>query len=296
MTHFRRQFGNNKNELPVVADRYHLIAGAFCPFAHRAIIARELLGLEDAISLDYVAHTNTPEGLSFSDHENGKDNVYSVTHLSAIYKNTVTDYEGPFTVPILTDKTTGTIVIRESAEILHEFATTFSPLHREDAPTLYPEHLRAEIDEWDAFIGKYINSGIYRIGLAKSQEEYEKGFNNFFGALDKIEEHLATSRYIAGTQLTEVDVKFYTTMVRFDVVYYGLYKATRNRLVDFPNIWNYMRELYQTRGFGSTTNFEAIKQGYYTGTGGEKILKSANVIPIGPNTDHWNEPHTRHNI
>lgn len=85
-------------------------------------------------------------------------------------------------------------------------------------------------------------------------------------------------------------------MVRFDVVYYGLYKATRNRLVDFPNIWNYMRELYQTRGFGSTTNFEAIKQGYYTGTGGEKILKSANVIPIGPNTDHWNEPHTRHNI
>lgn len=296
MNKFTKTFGNKENEIPAVANRYHLIAGLFCPFAHRAVIGRKLLGLEDKISIDLVSPINTPNGLAFSDNINEVDAILGKKSLREVYQNTDQEFEGVPTVPVLLDKETGLIVNKESADILREFATSFKELHKEGAIDIYPEALRTQIDEWSDYIGKYINSGIYRVGFAKEQEEYEKAFTNFFSAMDKIEEHLATTRFMVGNTITEVDIKLYATLVRFDAIYYSLYKANRNRLVDFPNIWNYMRELYQTDGFGNTTDFTIMKKGYYLGTGGLKILKDNGVYPIGDNPELWNEPHTRHNI
>lgn len=289
MENFKKSFEKND----IVSGRYHLIGGLFCPFAHRAIIARKLLGLDEHISIDYVYQINTPKGLSFENHKDGVDNLLHQKYLKDIYKLTDENFDQVATVPILIDKTTGKIVSKESADILRLFSTDFRSLHKANADDLYDQNNRQAIDEWDEFVSKYINAGIYRVGFAKSQAEYEEAFHHFFNALDKIENHLATSRYLAGEKLSEVDIKFYTTMVRFDCVYYSLYKANRNHLTDFEHIWNYMRELYQMDAFGSTTDFTIIKEGYYKGTGGLKILKDNGVYPIGDNPKIWEKAHTR---
>ncbi|MDO4814420.1 MAG: glutathione S-transferase C-terminal domain-containing protein [Gemella sp.] len=283
-------------EKDITSGKYHLIGGLFCPFAHRAIIAREYLGLEDHISFDITSPVNKEAGLDFDNHENGVDTFYGMEKLIDIYKNTDPEFDARPTVPVLVDKESKKIVNKESAEILREFATTFKSLHAEGAGDLYPENLRSEIDKWADFVGTRINSAVYRIGFATEQEVYEKEFNSFFEALDTIEEHLAKNRFFAGSQITEVDVKFYTTMVRFDEVYFSLYKANKKRLTEYHNIWNYMKELYQTKGFGSTTDFEQIRKGYYLGFGGAKVLAHTSVFPLGSDTSKWNEAHDRDSL
>lgn len=292
MTIFSTPFGEGKDELPVASGRYRLIRGAFCPYAHRAVVAWGLLGLDKHISLGTVSDVGTTEGFTFADSPNSKDPVLDVSHMRDLYLQTDAEYEGSYSVPVLVDVESGKIVRQESAEILRDFTTKFKSLHRADAPDLYPENKQKEIDALNEKIGKYINNGIYRIGFAETQEEYEEASTSFFSVLDEFEEKLGKKRYLLGNSITESDIFLYVTLVRFDIAYYSIFKANRNKLQDFPNLWAYARDLYQTVGFKSTTEPESIKRGFTLGTMGER-LNSNGIISIGPDMSLWDEPHER---
>lgn len=292
MTNFSKPFGSGKNELPIESGRYRLIRGAFCPFAHRPVVAWELLGLDEHISMGTVDDVNTPEGLTFGNDPDGKDPVLGVTHMRDLYLQTDPDYEGAYSVPALVDTKTGKIVRQESADILRDFTTALKPLHREGAPDLYPADKQEAIDQWNERIGKELNSGIYKVGFAKNQEDYEEAVHSFFNTLDELEEILSEKRYIHGDSITESDIYLYATLLRFDITYYSMFKANRNKLQDFPNLWGYARDLYQTKGFGSTSEPESIKRAFNLGTMGEK-LESDGIIPVGPDMSLWEEPHNR---
>lgn len=292
MTNFSVPFGSRENELPIESGKYRLIRGAFCPFAHRPIIAYELLGLDEHISMGTVDDINTPDGLTFANDPDGKDPVLGVSHMKDLYLQTDKEYDGAYSVPVLVDEETGHIVRQESAEILRDFSTAFKSLHREGAPDLYPEDKREAIDEWNERIARDINSGIYGIGFAKDQEKYDEAMKAFFDTLDELEEMLEKNRYIHGDGITESDIFLYSTLVRFDITYYSMFKANRNKLQDFPNLWNYAKDLYQTKGFGSTTEPESIKRAFNLGTMGER-LNSNGIIPAGPDMSLWEEPHNR---
>lgn len=294
MTIFSTPFGSNDNELPIESGRYRLIRGAFCPYAHRPVIARELLGLDEHISMGTVDDVNTPEGLTFASDPDGKDPILGITHMRDLYLQTDPNYDGAYSVPALVDIETGEIVRKESTEILREFSTTFKPLHREGAPDLYPEEKREAIDYWNDRISREINSGVYKIGFAKTQEEYEEALNTFFDTLDELEEILSENRYIHGDAITESDILLFATLLRFDITYYSMFKANRNKLQEFPHLWNYARDLYQTEGFGSTSEPESIKRAFNSGTMGER-LNSNGIIPVGPDMDTWGLPHNRGN-
>ena len=284
MTYFNKPF--NTEEQPIEKDRYRLLWAALCPYAHRAVIARKLLGLDKVISLGTLDYRRGEDGWQFSLDSDGVDPILKKPTIKSVYNYSEPNYEGPYSVPALVDLKTEKIVRKESAEILHEFSTVFKPLHKEGAIDLYPESLAKQIDEWNEKLAIAVNDGVYGMGFAKTQDEYDLAFNRFFDALDEVEEHLSNQRYINGNSITETDIRFYTTMIRFDVVYYGMYGANKKRIEDYPNIFNYLKDLYQTPGFGDTTDFEAIKVGYYLSGGRE-------IVPGGPSVDKWQEPHDR---
>lgn len=292
MSNFSTPFGSDENVWSVESKKYRLIRGAFCPFAHRPVIARELLGLDEHISMGTVDDINTPKGLTFANDPEGKDPVLGVTHMRDLYFQTDPDYDGAYSVPVLVDVESGDVVRQESADILRDFSTVFKPLHKEGAPDLYPKDKREAIDKLNERIGREINSGIYKIGFAKTQEDYEEAVEKFFSILDELEEILSENRYIHGDSITESDLFLYATLVRFDITYYSMFKANRNKLQDFPNLWGYARDLYQTKGFGSTTEPDSIKRAFNLGTMGER-LDSNGIIPAGPDMSTWEEPHTR---
>ena len=169
--------------------------------------------------------------------------------------------------------------------------TAFKKFHKEGAPDLYPEELRDEIDAFNEVLFHEVNNGVYKAGFSKTQEKYEEAYDALFARLDILEERLSTQRYLFGNQITDADVRFYVTLVRFDVAYYLVFKTNRNRIIDFPNIWNYAKNLYQTPGFGNTTDFDAIKKGYQLGNHGNNPY---GIVAKGPEISIWNEPHDRH--
>ena len=284
MTYFNKPF--NTEEQPIEKDRYRLLWAALCPYAHRAVIARKILGLDKVISLGTLDYRRGEDGWQFSLDPDGVDPILKKPTIKSVYNYSEPNYEGPYSVPALVDLKTEKIVRKESAEILHEFATIFKPLHKKGAIDLYPETLAKQIDEWNEKLAIAVNDGVYGMGFAKTQDEYDLAFNRFFDALDEVEERLSNQRYINGNSITETDIRFYTTMIRFDVVYCGMYGANKKRIEDYPNIFNYLKDLYQTPGFGDTTDFEAIKVGYYLSGGRE-------IVPGGPSVDKWQEPHDR---
>ena len=284
MTYFNKPF--NTEEQPIEKDRYRLLWAALCPYAHRAVIARKILGLDKVISLGTLDYRRGEDGWQFSLDPDGVDPILKKPTLKSVYNYSEPNYEGPYSVPALVDLKTEKIVRKESAEILHEFATIFKPLHKKGAIDLYPETLAKQIDEWNEKLAIAVNDGVYGMGFAKTQDEYDLAFNRFFDALDEVEERLSNQRYLNGNSITETDIRFYTTMIRFDVVYYGMYGANKKRIEDDPNIFNYLKDLYQAPGFGDTTDFEAIKVGYYLSGGKE-------IVPGGPSVDKWQEPHDR---
>lgn len=284
MTYFNKPF--NTVEQPIEKDRYRLLWAALCPYAHRAVIARKILGLDKVISLGTLDYRRGEDGWQFSLDPDGVDPILKKPTIKSVYNYSEPNYEGPYSVPALVDLKTEKIVRKESAEILHEFATIFKPLHKKGAIDLYPETLAKQIDEWNEKLAIAVNDGVYGMGFAKTQDEYDLAFNRFFDALDEVEERLSNQRYINGNSITETDIRFYTTMIRFDVVYYGMYGANKKRIEDYPNIFNYLKDLYQAPGFGDTTDFEAIKVGYYLSGGKE-------IVPGGPSVDKWQEPHDR---
>lgn len=291
---FATPFGNKEGELPVEAGRYRILWAPICPWAHRQVIVRKLLGLEDVISLGTANPIRTEQGWEFSLDEGGVDPVLGIRYLSEVYVNTDPEYNGRATVPAVVDITTKKVVNNDYFKLTNYWETAWAPFHKEGAPDLYPEYLRAEIDALNDVIFHEVNNGVYKCGFARSQEAYEESYNTLFARLDDLEQRLSTQRFLFGDKITDSDVRLYVTLARFDVAYHIAFKTNRNRIVDFPNLWGYARDLYQTPGFGDTTDFEAIKQGYFASA--NVIDNPLKIVPKGPDISGWNSPHNREKL
>jgi putative glutathione S-transferase len=272
------------------AGRYHLYVSLACPWAHRAIIVRGLLGLESTISMSVVDPIRDERGWAFRDGPGySRDPINGFSFLSEAYLLTDPAYTGRYTVPCIWDRATHRLVTNNYPEITIDFATQFSAFHRPDAPDLYPEPLRAEIDAVNALVYEDVNNGVYKTGFAITQAAYEAAFDALFARLDWLEQRLARQRFLIGNQVTEADIRLFTTLVRFDAVYYGHFKCNLRRLLDFPNLWGYARDLYQRPGFGETVNFDHIKRHYYMT---HQQINPTRIVPKGPHID-WSAPHDR---
>ena len=278
---------------PAEPGRYHLYVSLACPWAHRAIIVRRLLGLEDVISLSVVDPIRDERGWAFREGPgHGPDPVNGFQFLSEAYLRTDPSYEGRYTVPCLWDRATGRLVSNNYPDITIDMETQFGAFQRPGAPELYPAHLRAEIDALNAVIYEDVNNGVYKAGFAASQAAYEAAVTALFARLDWLEERLATQRYLVGGQLSEADIRLYTTLARFDSVYHGHFKCNLRRLVDYPSLWAYARDLFQRPGFGDTTDFDHIKRHYYMT---HEQLNPTRIVPLGPALD-WSAPHGREQL
>ncbi len=274
------------------ADRYHLYVSLACPWAHRTIIYRKLKGLEDMISISVVNAFMGDEGWTFEPGDSViADPINSATRMHQVYTAAMPDYTGRVTVPVLWDKQTNTIVSNESAEIIRMFNSAFDDIGATQLD-LSPEHLLSEIDEINEYVYHNINNGVYRSGFATTQEAYEEAVKEVFDALDSLENRLAQQRYLVGDQITEADWRLFTTLVRFDPVYVGHFKCNLARIVDYPNIWGYLRELYQQPGIAETVNIPYIKEHYYAS---HTSINPTQVVPAGPNID-FEQPHGRERI
>ncbi|MBE1534481.1 glutathione S-transferase family protein [Actinomadura algeriensis] len=260
---------------PAEPGRYRLFVSYACPWAHRSLIVRRLLGLEDVISLNVVDPIRDERGWRFPD----RDPVTGAEFLSELYLSTDPSFEGRYTVPCIWDTRTGRLVTNDFPNITTTFETEFTEFHRPDAPDLYPETLRPEIDELNELVYRTVNNGVYKAGFATSQDAYEESFDALFATLDRLEERLADRRYLFGDAITEADVRLYPTLARFDAVYYSHFKCNLRRLTDHPNLWAYARDLYSIPAFGETTDFDHIKRHYYVT---QRNINPSGVVPKGP--------------
>lgn len=269
--------------------RYHLYVSLACPWAHRTLILRKLKKLEDVISVSVVHHFMGENGWTFETDEAATgDTLYGSEFLHQIYTKADPDYTGRVTVPVLWDKKEQTIVSNESSEIIRMLNSAFDEW-ADKSVDLYPQGLREEIDRINAFVYPSINNGVYRSGFATTQGAYEEAFNELFAALDKVESMLGERRYLAGDVLTEADWRLFTTLVRFDPVYVGHFKANLRRIADYPNLSNYLRELYQIPGVAETVNMDHIKRHYY---GSHRMINPTGIVPVGPELN-LGAPHNR---
>ena len=275
------------------AGRYRLVVSLACPWAHRSVIVRRLLGLEDVISLGVVDPLRDERGWRFTLDPSGQDPVTGLSFLSEAYLATDPEFSGRYTVPAVVDVRTGAVVTNDYPQITLDLSTEWAGFHRQGAPQLYPEHLRAEIDEVNGLVYEDVNNGVYRCGFASSQQAYEKAFDRLFSRLDRLSERLRDRRYLVGDTITEADVRLFTTLARFDAAYHGHFKCNRHKLTELPVLWEYARDLYQTPGFGDTVNFEHIKRHYY---GTHAQINPSGIVPAGPDLSVWNAPHSRHEL
>ena len=271
-------------------DRYHLYVSLACPWAHRTLILRKLKGLESFISVSVVHPLMLEHGWTFDTDFRATtgDTLYQHQYLYQIYQHAKADYSGRVTVPILWDKKNQTIVSNESAEIIRMFNTAFDSLGAK-AGDYYPEALREQIDELNSWIYDTVNNGVYKAGFATSQEAYDDAVENLFISLDRLESILSQQRYLTGNQLTEADIRLWTTLVRFDPVYVTHFKCDRHRLSEYPNLHAFLREIYQMPGIAETVNFDHIRHHYFRS---HKTVNPSGVISTGPWQD-LNVPHGR---
>jgi len=273
-------------------NRYHLYVSLACPWAHRTIIYRKLKGLEGMISMSVVNAFMGDEGWTFAPGEGVvADPILNATNVHEIYTAAQADYTGRVTVPILWDKKTHTIVSNESPEIIRMFNSAFDDVGAIPGDFSPPE-LLAEIDELNEFIYPTINNGVYRAGFATTQEAYDEAVVEVFNALDTLEARLENRRYLTGNTITEADWRLFTTLVRFDAVYVGHFKCNLRRIVDYPNIWAYLRDLYQVPGIEETVAMDYIKAHYY---GSHETINPTRILPVGPYID-FNAPHAREQL
>lgn len=273
------------------SGRYHLYVSFACPWAHRTLIFRRLKGLEKHISVSAVAPEMLSNGWEFRRGSDLADPLYDKDFLHQIYTTADAEYSGRVTVPVLWDKQQQTIVSNESADIIRMFNEAFNDITG-DNQDFYPQTLRASIDEVNEFVYDNINNGVYKAGFATSQSAYEEAFDALFDALAILEQKLAGQRYLAGSQLTEADWRLFTTLVRFDAVYVGHFKCNLKRIVDYPNLWNFVRELYQVEGVAETVRMDHIKTHYYVS---HDMINPTGVVPKGPELD-FTAPHDRHKL
>jgi len=270
--------------------RYRLIAAKACPWATRAIIVRQLLGLEGVISLGEPGPTHDEDSWTFDLDEDGLDPVLGIPRLKDAFEARYPDYPRGITVPAMVDLPTGKVVTNDFQQITHDFFFEWADHHRPDAPDLWPEDLREEMDEVMARVFTEVNNGVYRCGFAGSQEAYEAAYDRLWTAMDWLEGRLADRRYLMGDSITEADVRLFTTLARFDAVYHGHFKCNRNKLTELPHLWGYSRDLFQTPGFGDNTDFDQIKAHYYVV---HNDINPTGVVPKGPDPDVWLTPHGR---
>jgi putative glutathione S-transferase len=279
---------DGSSEFPAAAGRYHLYVARACPWAHRTLIVRRLKGLEAAIDVSYVHPFRDDRGWAFpgGDHV---DQLNGFALLSEAYERTDPSFEGRVSVPVLWDHVAGRIVNNESADIIRMLNSEFDGFAEHPEVDLYPEALRPEIDRINERVYAEVNNGVYRAGFARNQDAYEDAFDRLFTALSWLERLLGERRYVAGDVITEADWRLFTTLVRFDAVYYVHFRCNGRLIADHPNLWGYARELYQVPGVAETVSLAEIKEHYYT-THDE--LNPKRIIPKGPFLD-WDEPHGR---
>lgn len=271
------------------ANRYHLYVSLACPWAHRTTIYRKLKGLEDMISLSVVHPFMGDKGWTFAEGAGViADPIVNASYLYEVYVAAKPDYTGRVTVPILWDKKTNTIVSNESSEIIRMLNSAFDEAGATDVNFL-PKALLAEIDTINEFVYSAVNNGVYKAGFATTEAAYKEAVVTLFDALDTLEARLADQRYLLGDTITEADWRLFTTLVRFDAVYVGHFKCNIRRIVDYPNLWGYLRDLYQVPSIAETVSIEHIKAHYYTS---HANINPTRIIPVGPVLD-FNEPHDR---
>ncbi len=275
---------------PVEAGRYRLVVARACPWAHRSIIVRRLLGLEDSLSMALCGPTHDKRSWTFDLDPGGVDPVLGTPRLQDAYFARFPGYERGITVPAIVDVTTGQVITNDYPQMTLDFSTQWQEFHREGAPELYPEALRPEIDEVAQANFTDVNNGVYRCGFAGSQQAYDAAYARLFARLDWLSERLATQRFLVGDTITEADVRLFTTLARFDAVYHGHFKCNRQRLTEMPVLWAYARDLFQTPGFGDTTDFQQIKDHYYIV---QTDVNPSQIVPKGPDLSGWLEPHGR---
>src|SRR5215831_15369009 len=274
---------------PAARGRYHLYVALACPWAHRTVIMRTLKGLEEVVSMSVVAPLYGPHGWKFdgfagatADTTNGK------AELAEIYLLGDPRFTGRVTVPVLWDKERRTIVNNESAEIIRMLNGAFGRFTNVRTD-YYPAALRNEIDRVNALVYENVNNGVYRAGFATSQQAYEDAFRALFGALDELERRLSRQLYLVGKEITEADWRLFTTLVRFDAVYYSHFKCNLRRIIDYPNLSNYLRDLYQQPDIAATVNIDQIKRHYYAS---QRHVNPTGIVPLGPQLDFL-APHDR---
>jgi putative glutathione S-transferase len=267
-------------------DRYHLYVSLACPWAHRTLIFRKLKKLTDVISVSVVAPHMLDEGWEFNDA--WPDHLYGKTRLYEIYLKSDPQCTSRASVPVLWDKSREKIVSNESSEIIRMLNSAFDEFG-DASLDFYPEELRTEIDAVNHLVYETVNNGVYRAGFARTQEAYEEAFRALFNTLDELDQSLDEQRFLVGDRLTEADWRLFTTLIRFDAVYYSHFKCNRRRVIDYPNLWAYTRDLYQQPRIAETVAMDQIKRHYYTT---HDMINPTRIIPIGPDIDFL-APHGR---
>lgn len=284
---FKRESAQFRNVISKEADslfpaekgRYHLYVSLACPWAHRTLIFRKLKKLENYIGLSIVHPHMLEKGWEFKAEMGATgDTLYGFRYLYELYCKVDNEYTGRVTVPVLWDKKQQTIVSNESAEIIRQFNQAFNHLTG-DKQDFYPEKLAAEIDAFNEKIYNTVNNGVYKCGFATTQDAYEAAFYELFATLDELEAHLSKNKYLVGGQLTEADWRLFTTLIRFDVVYFGHFKTNQQRISDYPSLQSYLERLYHHPGVSETVNFLHIKQHYYFS---HKTINPMQIVPVGP--------------
>ncbi len=271
-----------KDGYGAMAGRYHLYVSLACPWAHRTLIVRALKGLEDIVSVSMTHWLVEQQGWTFEPGEGVvPDTLYGSLYLHELYARADAAYDGRVTVPVLWDQHTQTIVNNESADIIRMLGSAFD-LIGAGPGDFYPEPLRADIDQVNQRVYDTLNNGVYRAGFATTQAAYEDAVFPLFETLDWLEDRLSRSRYLVGNTLTEADIRLFTTLVRFDAVYYSHFKCNIRRIIDYPNLWAYTRDIYQHPGIVPTVNFHHIKGHYF---GSHRQINPTGIVPVGPALD-----------
>ncbi|MGB5914328.1 MAG: glutathione S-transferase C-terminal domain-containing protein [Phormidesmis sp.] len=274
-------------EIVPEAGRYQLIVGMSCPWAHRTLVTRVLKGLQDAIALTTV-YPSTDEGMWLFDAQPADSTFPNCRTLPDFYRHCQPTYSGRSTVPVLWDSQTNIIVNNESAEIIELLDSEFGTLA--SGPDLYPEKLRDRIDKLNQKIYDTVNNGVYRCGFAQTQTAYDHAVSALFSTLDELDKRLETQRYLFGEALTLADVRLFTTLIRFDVAYHGIFKCNRRRIADYPNLSGYLADIYPLPGIADTCDIDAVKRDYF---GNLFPLNPGGIVPIGPGWDSLTESHSR---
>ncbi|MEO9139086.1 MAG: glutathione S-transferase C-terminal domain-containing protein [Jatrophihabitans sp.] len=285
-----RVTADGRDGYPVESGRYRLVVARACPWANRAIIVRRLLGLEDAISMGICGPTHDERSWTFDLDPGGVDPVLGIERIQDAYLKRFPDYPRGITVPALVDVPSGEVVTNDYAQMTLDLSTQWGEFHREGAPDLYPEPLRDEIDEVAQLVFTDVNNGVYACGFATKQASYERAYARLFARLDWLTDRLSDQRYLVGDTITEADVRLFTTLARFDAVYHGHFKCNRTKLSEMPVLWAYARDLFQTPGFGDTTDFVHIKAHYYRV---HTQINPTGIVPVGPELTGWLTDHGR---